>query len=372
MRELPARRELTGRLAEFDELRAHLNERPRLLVVQSAPRSGATSLLALLDDDESNPLLRVDARRCRDQLDLAMSIADEAVARFAAPALRYWQDPHAHPDGAGLRLARTLAEAGVDLDGLRLGSGDASSRMVEALRLTAHLADGPVTVAVDHLSELLAGQAAEDTRRLLADLRAAAQERGGPALVLVDAWDGQVARSLGDEQAPLYRAGLSLTIARPTPDRFVSDLAITRPWVPASITGPILHGLAGVAGGSPGLVWRLAELVDRGAVNAPMPTLVADAWQLLLDLSEPELATQWALLRRAHPHAVTAVSALAAGIAPNAALPNSKTARDALGRLRGLGIVWQPRPRVWRLADPLLASYARRHAAPWLSRRLTA
>jgi hypothetical protein len=45
------------------------------------------------------------------------------------------------------------------------------------------------------------------------------------------------------------------------------------------------------------------------------------------------------------------------------------TPSNSLARLRELGIAWQPQPRTWALADPLLAAWTRDHAPPWAQRR---
>ena len=65
---------LTGRVAEYGALLDALAERPGLLVVTSDPSSGTSPMLQSALDDLEQPAIRVDARRCRNALDLAMAL----------------------------------------------------------------------------------------------------------------------------------------------------------------------------------------------------------------------------------------------------------------------------------------------------------
>lgn len=57
------------------------------------------------------------------------------------------------------------------------------------------------------------------------------------------------------------------------------------------------------------------------------------------------------------------------GLKPHQAPASSKTVYDVLNRLLGSGLAFQPEPRAWAFADPLLASWVRDHAPPWALRR---
>jgi len=164
--------ELTGRLAEFDALQARLREAPRLLVISAAPRSGTSRLLAQFDEAAASILVLVDARPCRDTLDLAMQIGDAAIAHFEPAAVAWWQSIGPPADLQALRVARTLAEDGIDPDGLRFGSGLPADRLAEAFRLThTLLGAGPGAIVIDHFGEFLSGMTDAAVRRLLGDLR---------------------------------------------------------------------------------------------------------------------------------------------------------------------------------------------------------
>ncbi|MEJ7786900.1 MAG: hypothetical protein WKF96_19035 [Solirubrobacteraceae bacterium] len=374
-------RELIGYLGTFQELQMHLDERPRLTIVQAAPRSGASGLLAHVATTLDGLIVLVDARDCHDVTDLAMSIGDHAVAAARPQASSWWTSSRPVGGREALELARTLARRGSDLDDLRQGHGPPSALLADAFALVKALTqDAGATVVIDHLGELLAGLKARDAAQLLSDLRARAQEIGGASLVLVDAWDGQIVGDLHDPHAALYRGGVLLDIRRASAEEFVTDLAIGRPWLPSEITPPLLRGLADLAAGAPGPLWAMVDLIHSGAVTfgdvdrqrleaAPLPAFAATAFRRLCDLNRGALAAQWSMLRRVHPQANAVIAALAVGYGPHAIPANPKVARDALRRLRGLGIVWQPKPRTWAIADPMLAAFARSHRPPWLTRR---
>ncbi len=75
------------------------------------------------------------------------------------------------------------------------------------------------------------------------------------------------------------------------------------------------------------------------------------------------------MLRRVHPAAQELVAAISLGLAPHSIRPAAKSANDGLGRLRDLGLAWQPERRRWAMADPLLLAYARTHPPAWAARR---
>lgn len=358
--------ELTGRLAEFDALQERLREAPRLLVISAVPRSGVSRLLAQFDETAAATLVLVDARPCRDQLDLAMQIADAAIAHLQPAAAVWWQSTSPPTDAPGLRLARTLSENGIDLDGLRFGAGSPADRLTDAFRLTQTLfGTRPGTIVVDHFGELLSGLTASAVRGLLGDLRILVQRHDTAALVLVESPDGPVAAALADPEHPLFRAGQQFVVARAEPARFVSDLAITRPSLPHGVTAALIAAVAELTEGVPDLVWRTLELSCRD--GEPVGA-AAEGWRRLQRAAEASLASEWGLLRRVHPHAQTVAAALAFDLAPTSALANPRSASDALARLRAIGVTWQPQPRMWALSDPLLTAWIQGHPPPWALR----
>ena len=73
---------LTGRVAEYGELLDAISERPGLLVVTADPWSGTSAMLRAVLDQVEQPAALVDARRCRDGMDLAMANADRGVGEL--------------------------------------------------------------------------------------------------------------------------------------------------------------------------------------------------------------------------------------------------------------------------------------------------
>ncbi len=352
---------LTGRLAEYRELLDVLAERPGLTVISADPWSGTSDLLAAAIEELDGPRVIVDARSCAGGLDLAMAIADAAVRQLASDAAGWWVGTAPPASAAGLRLSRRLSEAGVDVDDLGLGE----RRLPEAIEILATLADGDALLAVDNFGLVLSGLSAGEARELLGELRAARQRHPGLDVVLVEHPHGRVGSALGDSAHPLYRAGQIVRLHRPNPARFVEDLAITRAWTDAPVE--LVGAAAELAGGVPALTWRTIEVAPSD--GADLPTRALAGWRRLRRITEPQTVRQWDLLRRVHPSAQSVVAAISVGLRPHAVAANAKSINDALGRLRDLGLAWQPEPRRWALSDPLLAGWARDHAPPWAARR---
>lgn len=356
---------LTGRLAEYGELLDVLGERPGLTVISGDPWSGTSALLATAIAELDGACVVVDARGCGDSLDLAMAIADTAVAQLAPDASAWWMGTAPPASAAGLRLSRTLSQRGVDPGELRRGSGPGERRLPEAIELLLALAHGEAVLALDHLGLMLSALPGEDVRQLLGALRTARQENPGLDLVLVEHPGGPVSSALADPGHPLYRAGQLLGVRRPKPTRFVDDLAITRPWTDARVE--VIGAAAELAGGVPALTWRVIDLAPADGEDDHTRALTG--WTRLRQMTTAQTARQWDLLRRVHPIAQSVVAAMSVGIRPHSVAANPKSVNDALGRLRELGVAWQPEPRRWALGDPLLAAWVRDHAPPWAARR---
>lgn len=359
--------ELTGRLATFNALQSTLAQAPRLLVIAAEPRSGTSRLLAQFDEAAATRLVLVDARPCLDGLDLATQIADAAVEQLAPAAANWWQSTGMPSDTNSLRLSRALSEDGIDLDSLRFSSGPDAERLDEAMRLATHLLRPTRgAVVIDHFGELLAGLTAHESRKLLGDLRVLAQRKDFASLVLVDAVGGPTPSAVEDPGHPLFHAGQTFEIRRAQPSQFINDLAVTKPSLPAGTTAALIVAAAEIADGVPDLVWQIIALAPEGLGTA---AAAATGWQRLRDAADAQLAAEWTLLRRVHPHAQTVCAALACGLAPTAAVPNPRSASDALTRLHAMNFAWQPRTRKWALSDPLLASWVADNAPPWARRQ---
>ncbi len=360
---LPDGQLLTGHAAEWGELLHVLEERRGLTVIVADPLSGTSALLAAALRETTPPSVLVDARRCANSLDLAMAIADGAVAALSPDASAWWMGTAPPSSTAGLGVSRLLNRHAIDPQALRSGEGQGVSRLREALELTTVLADGPVTLAIDHLGYMLANLRGTATRETLGELRAARQQASNLNLVLVDHSDGPISLALGDQQHPLYRAGERLRIRRPTPNRIVEDLAITKPLVKTPV--PLLRGAAELAAGVPALTWQAIAMAPHEGEN---PARALSGWEALRRATAVSVRREWDLLRRVHPAAQTIVGAISLGLKPHNAPAASKTIDDAVNRLRDVGMAWQPAERTWAIADPLLSAYARDHPQPWALR----
>jgi len=129
----------------------------------------------------------------------------------------------------------------------------------------------------------------------------------------------------------------------------------------------LIGAAAELAAGVPSLAWRIVELAPPESNDAPAQAFAG--WRQLRHIIDAPTARTWDLLRRIHPLAQTVVAAVAVGLRPYAVAANPKRVNDALSRLREIGLAWQPEPRRWALADPLLAAWVRDHPPPWALRR---
>jgi hypothetical protein len=363
---LPDGRVLTGHVAEWADLLGALDERLGLVVVSADPGSGTSAILDAAVSEVSGGI-QVDARRCSGVTDLAMLIADQAVAAYVPEAASWWLGAGQPSGPPGIKLARVLNQNGIPFNRIRDGRGDDTTLLTLAVDVAAALAMSNGTLprlAIDHLGVLLATLRAPQSRSILSSLRTAKQRHSRLQLLLVDHPGGPITAAVADARHPMYRAAEILRITRPTPERFVADLAITRPLV----SGPsdLLGAAAELADGVPSLIWRI---VDLAPAAEDQPARAFGGWQRLQQITAPAVAQQWELLRRVHSTANELITAMSLGLAPHSIRAADKSITDGLNRLRDLGLAWQPAPRRWAVSDPLLAAFARTHTPAWASRR---
>jgi hypothetical protein len=355
---------LIGLIAEHRELLIRLDARPDLLVIESDPLSGTSALLALALKDVATPIVAVDARAVGDAMDLAMAIAAAAVTRLVPQAASWWNGGSKF-DAEGLRLSRTLARSGVDLDDLRLGGGSGSEQLRHALEVVAELSAGQALLTIDHLDDLLERLSARAALMVLGVLRAEHQRGGSTQQLLVGRVEGRLASALRDPDHPLYRAGDILQVRRPPPRRFVDDLAIGRPWTNAPVE--VIGAAAELAAGAPPYVWRTVDAA--GLQQGDNRERALRAWRQIRQMTEPSTAQQFRILGSVHRAAPTVVCAIASGIGPYELPLNPKSVNDALTRMRARGQVLSPEKQRWAVSDPLLGAWARDHAPIWVLRR---
>jgi hypothetical protein len=357
----PAARWRIGLKSQHQELKVRLAEHPDLLVIESDPLSGASILLAQALSDAGPATVLVDARVAGSPLDLAMTIATAGITRLAPQAASWWNGVSTF-DVEGLRLSRTLAQRGIDLDALRLGSGAGVDQLRHALELVAELSEGTGLLAIDHLDDLLERLSARTARATLGALRAEHQRAGSLQQLLVGRTDGRLASALRDHEHPLYRAGDSLQLRRPKPQRFIDDLETVRAWTDGLLA--LVGAAAELADGAPAYVWRI---VDAAKAREDHDALAG--WRELRDSVEPATAQQFRLLGSVHRAGPTVVCAIANGIGPYELPLNPKSINDALTRMRARGQVFSPEKQRWAISDPLLAAWARENSPVWVRRR---
>ena len=355
---------LTGHVAEWGELLTILAEQAGLTVIVADPLSGTSLLLQSALKENGQLHLLVDARVCADARDLALAIADRAIETVAPEALAWWQGFAPPASTAGLQLRRQLQASGIDTEHLQSGKGQGAVLLRRALELTAELTDGDAILAVDHLGVMLANTRENAAREILDALRAIGQRHSDLRLILVDQPHGRISQALDDPGHPMYRGGQRLRLTRPTPDRVIHDLAITKPLVRTPI--PLLRAAADLAAGVPALTWQIIE--HASGDGDPAARAVA-GWQSLRRANATSVRQQWDALRRLHPAAQTLIAAISLGLRPHTIPAASKTVDDGLNKLRDIGAAWQPEERTWAIADPLLAAFAREHTPPWARRR---
>jgi hypothetical protein len=355
---------LTGHVAEWGELLSVLAERPGLTVIVADPLSGTSLLLRSALQQNGQQYLLVDARACADARDLALAIADAAIETVAPEALAWWQGFAPPASTAGLRLRRQLQASGIETEQLQTGKGQGAVLLRRALELAAELTGGDAILAIDHLGVMLANTRESAAREILDALRTIGQRHSDLRLVLVDQPRGRISEALDDRQHPMYRGGQRLRLTRPTANRVIQDLAITKPIVKTPIA--LLRAAADLAAGVPSLTWQIIELAGDGGDPAAR---AIEGWHSLRRANATSVRQQWDALRRLHPATQTLVAAISLGLRPHSIPLASKTVDDGLNRLRDVGVAWQPEERTWAISDPLLAAFAREHTPPWTRRR---
>lgn len=349
-------RAVTGLLDEYRALQAQLSEQPGLLTIRADPWSGTSALLPTALDGLEYSAILADARPCATVGELAQRIASAAIASRAPQASRWWEH-RSLSDTDGLRLGHTLHRKGLDAERLRQGDGPDSRLLADALRMACVLGDGPTLVAVDHLDRLLDRLEEKAARECLEVMRAVRQALPDLQLLLIGRPRGPVQRALQDPEHPLYRAGQSIDIRRPGPQRFIDDASHREPST-TGVASDLLGAAAELAAGVPFLTW---QIIDLAAGEGAAPQRALHGWRRLRALTDAQTGQSFDLLARVHPLAQQVVAAISIDGQPYKLAANNKRISDALARLRQLGVAFQPRERTWALANPLLLEWARDH-----------
>ena len=332
-------------------------------MIVADPLSGTSALLAAALEESTPPSVLVDARRCANSLDLAMAIADGAIAALAPDASAWWMGAAPPSSTAGLSVSRLLNGRRIDPQALRSGEGQDVSRLYEALELTAALAEGPITLAIDTSDTCSRTSAAPPPEKSSALSEQHASKPVASTLCSLTIPTGRSAWRSATNNTPYTAPASAYASAAPPRPRVVEDLVITKPLVKTPV--PLLRAAAELAAGVPDLTWQAIAMAPNEGEN---PARALSGWEALRHATAVSVRREWDLLRRVHPAAQTIVGAISIGLKPHNAPAASKTIDDALNRLRDVGMAWQPAERTWAIADPLLSAYAREHPQPWALR----
>lgn len=353
-----------GLAAMRDRLASLFDEGAGFTVIAADPLSGASNVL-LAVAEQTPAVLLVDARSATDVSDLALAIADAAVSRYFPEGYGWWVGGTNSMEGAGrggLTLMRTLRALGIDLSELREFGDSPGRTLMHALELVAEKTDRMVTIVIDHFGPFLSGLPGDEGAQLLGTLRAVSQSNRFLQFAVVEPPDGTVAAALTDAEHPLFRFGSVVRVRRATPIQIIATERGQRSDHAQFVE--YLGPAAELANGVPSLTWELCE--NARAIRAEPRQAVLAAWLERRTVSADATTAQWDLLRAVHPLAQRATALIAAGRGPYQSPDNSKRTTDALHRMRAHGIAWQPSPRKWRIADPLLAAWARDNPPLWI------
>lgn len=241
----------------------------------------------------------------------------------------------------------------------RMGPGQARASLLELIALADAVGVGahrPVAIVVDELADVTAmvGEAEEAISAAAARARAvriiglgtAAQV--GRCLDVMREWGDPVATAPLGFDATSAWFGVRLEAAG----------LVAAP-------GAIAH-LVERAEGHPGALGKLVAEVLTAALSGGVVrrAVIDDSWQTVLERDEPRHLEIWRGLR---PPAKAALAALAEeGRAPYASAYRERhhlggvgAVQKALRALAERSLVWQPRPRDWKIIDPLLTAFVR-------------
>jgi hypothetical protein len=319
----------------LEELRAAVAEGPVVL----ATRSRGLAEAAVHDLAPERPPIAIDPRGAGTigglRIDLARALLALLLERDETGDERVLLDtpgrlalgrafgPRA---GEALSLAAGSLQASLSLDDLLSAAPESALLVVH----DAHL-----------LGEPWAGRA-------LWSLRARAADAAPPGMLLLTRpWQ----TGLTDREAAFFGFARRLELPAPTEAAWARALSeADRPVQPHD-----LRWLTDQTFGHPDVT---LEALRNDARN------VQRGWRACVDARHVVLDVVLDAARAAHPLGPRLLVAVARGEAPYPAVPGAKPARvaHALRRLRDHGLVYQPEPRTWRLADPALAAALRERA----------
>ena len=350
----------SARTEEIGAMRSALEDN-RVVGVSGAAEVGKTTLLgwmlARYSHETGRPVVQVDLDGVYSPRDLArrwLRAAELAAAgpiassHIAALPRSMWPATTHRADHRMRELTGRLAQA-FEEESARRGWG-AESDVGFGIEATARLAadtEGPVILCIDHL-EAPALSRALDVRDVLWHVRAMSQEHANVHVVL--ACRARATALAADEDAAFYEDGTWLTIDAPTPST----------WRQVDDDAPFDEILP-LTGGHVRSTLLLLERFTRDRRVSPRSAFRALALEhgMLTARSVQHAAT----LHRLGPALLVAI---ANDRGPYEALPDlfTRDIASAARRLELAGLIDQPRPRTWRIVNPLVAEGLREPRFP--------
>jgi hypothetical protein len=347
------------RSQEIDRIATLLNDGGLLLVygpdAQEAVEISAAGLAATYEISSAE----VDLDACTDQQQVAQAIARAAAGALLGDA-RLLDVPEdrlsAVQQRTWLDLRRALGDIVDLLDG-ELPAERPSAPLIADV--VGALAQGAMERSVHTALVLYGADALIDVPRsrftkpgeLLWAMRSAAQ--GTPQFSLILAGGPATIDLTSDPNAAFYGWGRPLKLGRLDTET-LSDAVIAA----LGSDRALALRVAELSEGLPRIARLLARWV-REELATPAPgDPVGAAWIRLLHDQASSLRTATRLLADLHRVALPVCQALATGRAPYRAAHSSEVTR-ALRLLHAHGVCESPKPRAWRLTDPLLAAWLR-------------
>jgi hypothetical protein len=312
-----------------------------VLTVVGHPGSGAEEAVQRIAEAERDGRsgIWLDARLYGDRETFLDALADKLLEHLLGPdAPARWRAGELPSRDALVSLGtRRAAEVGRALSDLRARSQSVAELLA--------LADGvPIGITWAHLlSDRAMG-------RLLWELRASVAGSNGSATLVLSTFPATRQLLLGPE-APLFGVGTQLELTDPTTSRWrelvqIHHLPVRDEdllWLllrtdgQARATGSILSMTRQA---SPNSLWAAREI-----------------WESLATSARSRVAEQLSLVRAITSHGPALLAAVATGRGPYSALRRYASAKQisrALDQLAFNGLIYQPKPRLWLLAEPVL------------------
>jgi hypothetical protein len=312
-----------------------------VLTVVGHPGSGAEEAVQRIAEAERNGRSGVwlDARLYGDRKTFLDALTDKLLERLLGPGTpaRWRAGELPSQDALASLGTRRAAEIGHALSDLRARSQSVADLLA--------LADGaPIGITWAHmLSDRAMG-------RLLWELRASVAGSNDGATLVLSTFPATRQLLLGPE-APLFGVGTQLELTDPTTSRWRELVQMHHLPVRDEDLLWLLLRTNGQSRAT-GAILSMTRHASRDSLWA-----AREIWEALANGARSRVAEQLSLVRAVTSHGPALLAAIATGRGPYSALrryASPKQISRALDQLAFNGLIYQPRPRLWLLAQPVL------------------